>query len=102
MTINDLFKIIEERKQAKPEESYVAKIMEEGTDRIVQKIGEEAVEVVIAAKNEDKSEVVGEFADLLFHSLVLLSHLDINPEDILKELERRHDSAKIKKGKYTT
>ncbi len=102
MTINDLIKIIEERKKANPDNSYVAKIMDEGTDRIAQKIGEEAVEVVIAAKNDNKQEIVGEFADLLFHSLVLLSHLDINPEEILKELERRHISGKIRKGKYTT
>lgn len=102
MTINDLFKIIEGRKKAKPEESYVAKIIEEGTDRIIQKIGEEAVEVVIAAKNDDRSEIISECADLWFHSLVLLSHLDLKPEDIFDELERRHVSGKIKKGKYTT
>jgi len=102
MTIDDLFRIIEDRKSAPPEESYVAKIMEEGKDRIIQKIGEEAVEVIIASKNDNKSEIISEFADLLFHSLVLLSHLDINPEEILTELERRHESGKIKKGKYTT
>lgn len=102
MTINDLLKIIEERKVAAPEDSYVARITAEGKDRLVQKIGEEAVEVVIAAKNNDRAEVVKELADLLFHSLLLLSDMKINPEEILDELERRHESGKIKKGKYTT
>lgn len=89
MTLEELYKIIEERKKNNPDESYVASLFRDGTDRIVQKVGEEATEVVIAAKNESKERVISEMADLWFHTLVLLSNLEIKPSEILQELEKR-------------
>lgn len=89
MTINELYQIIEDRKRTKPEDSYVAELFQKGRDRIVKKVGEEAMEVIIAAKNRRKKEIVEETADLWFHVLVMLSSLEIRPKDILDELERR-------------
>jgi len=89
MTIDELYQIIENRKQAKPENSYVSSLLQKGKDRIAKKIGEEATEVVIAVKNRRKKEIVEETADLLFHVLVMLSSLDIKLEYIFDELERR-------------
>ena len=89
MTLEELYKIIEDRKKNMPEGSYVASLFRDGNDRIVQKVGEEAIEVVIAAKDEGKERIVSEVADLLFHMLVLLSVFNITPEEILEELERR-------------
>ena len=89
MTLEELYKIIEERKQTKPKDSYVASLFQKGKDRIVQKVGEEATEVIIAAKNRRKKEIIEEVADLWFHLLIMLSALDIKPQDILDELESR-------------
>ncbi len=89
MTLEDLYKIIEDRKEKLPEDSYVASLFKKGNDAIIQKIGEEATEVVIAAKNESKTRVVSEVADLTFHTLVLLAALEIKPEEILEELDKR-------------
>jgi phosphoribosyl-ATP pyrophosphohydrolase len=89
MTLEELYKIIQERKTSKPDESYVASLFKDGTDRIVQKVGEEAIEVVIAAKSESKEQIISEIADLWFHTLVLLSNLEIKPSEILEELEKR-------------
>lgn len=81
--------VLEERKSAAPESSYVAKLYAGGVDRIGKKIGEEATEVVIAAKNQDRKELVWEAADLLFHLLVLLKHQDISLDEIGAELAGR-------------
>ncbi len=89
MTLNKLYKIIEDRKNNKPRGSYVAFLFKEGQDKIIQKVGEEATEVIIAAKNKSKQRIVSEVADLLFHILVMLSVFKITPLDILKELEKR-------------
>jgi len=93
-TLNKLAEIIEQRKNADPSSSYVAKLQQQGLDKILQKVGEEAVETILAAKDikdasADKKHLVYETADLWFHSLVMLSQLDLGPEDILQELERR-------------
>ncbi len=93
-TLNKLAEIIEQRKNADPSSSYVAKLQQQGLDKILQKVGEEAVETILAAKDikdasADKQHLVYETADLWFHSLVMLSQLDLGPEDILQELERR-------------
>lgn len=93
MTIDDLYKLIGERKKNLPGTSYTASLFKEGEDRMIQKVGEEAVEVVVAAKGKSKLRVVEEFADLLFHSLILLSYLGIKPKEILEELERRHKTS---------
>lgn len=90
MNTEKLYKIIEDRKKNMPENSYVASLNKEGLNKISQKVGEEAVEVVIAAKDKDEAAIVGEVADLWFHTLVLLSYLGINPSKIFNELEKRH------------
>ncbi|HOP50760.1 MAG TPA: bifunctional phosphoribosyl-AMP cyclohydrolase/phosphoribosyl-ATP diphosphatase HisIE [Ignavibacteriales bacterium] len=85
--------IIKERKSLKPEESYTARLFNKGKNKIIQKVGEEAVEVVIAAKNEDKNEIINESADLLYHLLVMLeaSNIDINEVvDCLIERHKKH------------
>lgn len=89
MTINELYKIIKDRKQKMPKGSYVASLFKAGQDKIIQKIGEEATEVVIAAKSQKKQRIISEVADLLFHVLVILVSLDIRPKEIYKELQKR-------------
>jgi phosphoribosyl-ATP pyrophosphohydrolase/phosphoribosyl-AMP cyclohydrolase len=88
--LEKLNEIIKNRKQELPEGSYTAKLFREGSDRIIQKLGEEAVEVMIAAKNKRKKEIVYESADLLFHLMVMLQDNDIEFEDVVSELESRH------------
>lgn len=88
MTIDELFILIQNRKITKPENSYVASLLT-NKDRLIQKVGEEATEVVIAAKNENKKRQIEECTDLLFHSVVLWAALGLTPNDIYKELERR-------------
>lgn len=89
MTLEELYKIIEERKKNLPKNSYVASLFKKGKDKIIQKIGEESTEVIIAAKNESKQEIISEIADLLFHLLVLMSFIGISLEDVLRELSKR-------------
>ena len=80
---------IEARKSADPSTSYVAKLLKGGQDKILKKIAEEAAETIMASKDGDTAHVVYEVADIWFHSLVLLAHHGLKPEDILHELERR-------------
>ncbi len=84
-----LFEVIDERKKASPESSYVAKLMNRGTEKINSKITEEAGEVCEAALEDDKEHLVYEICDLLFHTFVLASHKDIIIDDIKTEFERR-------------
>jgi len=84
-----LAEILEQRKGAEPETSYVASLYAKGLDTILKKVGEEATETVIAAKNGDAEQLIYETADLWFHTLVLLAHQNLGPELVLKELERR-------------
>lgn len=72
-----------------PDKSYVARLFSKGTDAILKKIGEEATEVVMAAKDGDRARIVGETADLWFHCMVALSAFGLKPADVLAELERR-------------
>lgn len=90
MKLEQLYKTILSRKKSMPEKSYVASLFRAGEDRIVQKVGEEAIEVLIAAKNESKLRQVEEFTDLFFHALVLMAQLNILPVDISNELSRRN------------
>ncbi len=87
--VETLFAVIQERQRLRPEGSYVAKLLDAGVDRIAKKIGEEATEVVIAAKNGDHGEITWEVADLWFHSLVLLAASGLTPAAIWEELDRR-------------
>ncbi|WP_269533616.1 phosphoribosyl-ATP diphosphatase [Chitinimonas sp. BJYL2] len=80
---------LEARKGSDPASSYTAKLMHKGLDSILKKVGEEAVETVMAAKDGDKLHLVYEVADLWFHTLVLLSHQGLGPDDVLAELARR-------------
>jgi phosphoribosyl-ATP pyrophosphohydrolase/phosphoribosyl-AMP cyclohydrolase len=87
--IRHLVNVIEERRDASPETSYVAKMFSRGVDGIAKKIGEEATEVVIAAKNEERSELIWEAADLFFHTLVLLAQRNVDVDEVGRELLRR-------------
>ena len=90
MKINSLLEIIKDRKLKMPRDSYVSSLFRLGGDRIVQKVGEEATEVIIAAKNKNKKRIISEIADLLFHLLILLVSSNITLSDIEKELEARN------------
>ena len=84
--------VIESRKPeagGDPATSYVARLFSKGTDAILKKIGEEATEVVMAAKDGDRTRIVGETADLWFHCMVALAAFGLKPADVLAELERR-------------
>jgi len=85
----ELARVLEGRKSANPEDSYVAKLYDKGLDAILKKIGEEATETVMAAKEGDKDQIVYEIADLWFHTLVLLAQQGLEPNDVLNELGRR-------------
>ena len=91
--LKQLADVLEQRKQSSADESYVASLHQKGLNKILEKVGEESVETILAARDAelsgDNSKVVYETADLWFHSLVMLSHLDIEVDDILNELERR-------------
>lgn len=100
MTLEELYKIIEDRREKMPENSYVASLFREGTDKIIQKVGEESTEVIIAAKNKNKKEIISEIADLIFHLLILLANYDISPKEILKKLEKRGRLAEQKESSY--
>jgi len=89
MTIDKLYKIIQNRKSKMPEGSYVSSLFKAGTGRIIQKVEEEAAEIIIAAKNEGKQRIISEAADLWFHMLVMMTQFDIKPKDILVELDKR-------------
>jgi len=93
-TLNDLYKIILSRKTADKTVSYVAKISAKGRKKIAQKVGEEAVETVIAALAEGKEELVSESADLLFHLLILWADCGVTPAEVMAELERRREKGK--------
>jgi len=81
--------VLEARKQADPDSSYVAKLYSKGLDSILKKIGEEATETVMAAKDGDAEQIIYEIADLWFHSMVLLAQQGLGPDDVLNELDRR-------------
>ncbi len=85
-----LYDLIDSRKKEMPEGSYTTKLFNRGSDRIIQKVGEEAIEVVIAAKNRDKNEIINESADLLFHWLVMLNEQEIDPTEVIRTLVSRH------------
>lgn len=88
-TLTRLAELLEQRKNADPHTSYVAKLYGKGMDSILKKVGEEAAETIIAAKNGDKEHLIYETADLWFHTLVMLAQAGLGPQDILNELARR-------------
>ena len=84
----ELAAVLEARKRESPETSYVASLYAK-PDKMLEKIGEEAVETILAAKNGNRDHIIHETADLWFHTLVMLAHHGLAPEDVLKELARR-------------
>ena len=88
--LRELSDIIKDRKEKLPENSYTTKLFKEGENRIIQKVGEEAVETLIAAKNNDRKEIINEVSDLLYHLLVMLKEKDIGLSDVVANLEKRH------------
>lgn len=90
--LSQLTEVLEARKQeanSDASSSYVASLHAKGLNKILEKVGEESTETILAAKDGDKQEVVKETADLWFHTLVMLSHMDLSADDVLAELERR-------------
>jgi len=87
--LQQLAEVLESRKGASPDSSYVASLYDKGLDAILKKIGEEATETVMAAKDGDAEKIVYEVADLWFHSMVLLAQQGLGPKQVLDELQRR-------------
>jgi phosphoribosyl-ATP pyrophosphohydrolase len=81
--------VIESRRAGDPDKSYVARLFGKGTDAILKKVGEEATELVMAGKDGDRDKIIGEAADLWFHSMVALAHFGLTPAEVLAELRRR-------------
>ena len=90
--LNELFNLIKERKKELPENSYTTSLFKQGTNRIIQKVGEEAIETVIAAKNRDKNEIVNETSDLIYHLFVMLAEQEIEFSEIVDNLKKRRGS----------
>ncbi len=88
-SLSDLERIVAQRAKASPDESWTAKLVAAGQTKAAKKLGEEAVETVIAAISQDRKELVGESADLLYHLMVVLNIAGIPLQDILEELQRR-------------
>ena len=88
-SLQHLAGIIESRRGADPDTSYVARLLARGENAILKKIGEEATETVMAAKDGDEARIVAETADLWFHCLVMLAHYGLRPDDVIAELGRR-------------
>ena len=88
--LEQLFSLIEDRKENRPAASYTVQLLDGGKDTILQKVGEEAVEVILAGKGQGNQRLIEETADLFYHTLVLLSACDLTLEDVKDELRRRH------------
>ena len=93
--LSRIYEIVQQRKGADADSSYVASLYAKGLDKVLGKIGEEATEVAIAGKGGDEKEIVSEVADLWFHTLVLLGYYDLPPEQIYDELRRRFGTSGI-------
>ncbi len=87
--LEKLADVIESRKGGDPEASYVSRLLARGEDAVLKKIGEEATETVMAAKDGKRLRIVEETADLWFHCLIMLAHYGLRPSDVLLELRRR-------------
>jgi phosphoribosyl-AMP cyclohydrolase / phosphoribosyl-ATP pyrophosphohydrolase len=87
--LQEIYAVIQDRQKNPKPDSYVCKLLDKGIDASLKKIGEEAAEVVIAAKDKKKDEVIWEIADLWFHSLVVMFQSGVTVEDVFKKLEER-------------
>ena len=92
MTLEQLFELVRSRRENAAAGSYTAKLFAAGEDEMVKKVGEEAIEVVLAVKGQGNQRVVEEMADLYYHSLVLLASRGLSLADVEAELERRHSA----------
>ena len=90
--LEDLYRLIEERKERRPEGSYTTYLFNSGLDKILKKVGEEATETVVAAKNPDAARLTAETADLLYHLMVLLVERGVELEDVIRELKDRRNA----------
>ena len=90
MELTDLYQFICERRDAPTAESYTARLMSQGEDEILKKVGEEAMEIILAAKGQGNERLVEEVADITYHLLVLLAYKRLSPDDVRAELDRRH------------
>lgn len=90
MKLDELYRIILDRREHPTPNSYTASLFAAGEDEIVKKVGEEAIEVILAAKAQGKQRLIEEIADLTYHGLVLLAEYGLTPKDIEAELDRRH------------
>jgi phosphoribosyl-ATP pyrophosphohydrolase/phosphoribosyl-AMP cyclohydrolase len=90
--LEDLYRLIEERKELRPEGSYTTYLFNSGLDKILKKVGEEATETVVAAKNPDAARLTAETADLLYHLMVLLVERGVELEDVIRELKDRRNA----------
>ncbi len=88
-SLERLAQVIESRRQGDPDKSYVARLFAKGEDAMLKKVGEEATEVVMAAKDRDAAKLTGEVADLWFHSMIVLAAHGLRPSDVINELRRR-------------
>ena len=91
--LDDLWEVIQERSSSENKDSYSKAMLEKDENTLARKMGEEAIETIVAALGQSKSDVINESADLLFHWLLLLKKLDINPSDVYEELENRRNSS---------
>lgn len=98
---HDLYDLIEDRKVHPVEKSYTNYLLEQGVDKICKKVGEEASETIIAAKNDNKEELIGEISDLFYHVYVLMSQQGVTVEDIERKLGERHKVTGNKKDFHT-
>lgn len=87
--LQKLYKTILMRKNEEMEGSYTNYLLDKGLDKILKKVGEETSEVIIASKNENKEELIGEISDLVYHLMVLMVNKDLSPDDILGEIDKR-------------
>jgi phosphoribosyl-ATP pyrophosphohydrolase len=88
-TLQKLTEVLESRKNEDPEKSYVASLYDKGMEKILEKVEEEAAEVIVAARQGDEKEIIHETADLWFHTLVMLANAGLSADDVLRELDRR-------------
>jgi phosphoribosyl-ATP pyrophosphohydrolase len=100
--LDAIYQVILDRKASPSDTSYTSSLMRKGIDKILKKLGEEATEVVIAAKGGVREEIIYEVADLFFHTLVLLGHQDIPLEDVSAELRRRFGTSGIEEKSSRT
>ncbi|WP_195989743.1 phosphoribosyl-ATP diphosphatase [Clostridium sp. D53t1_180928_C8] len=98
MVLDELYEIVKNRKNSEEEGSYTKYLLKNGTDKILKKVGEECTEVIIAAKGNDKNEIINEICDLSYHILVLMADKNINMEEVKNELIVRRNKINNFKG----